>query len=731
MWQLLFTEVFDVNGIEDFYDRNALITYEVNGHEVPVHLKQKLTPQSQTMFPEYGHDSQVATDTSARDGHSYSQRNPNGHKATTFFGMSLKDMPEYKVQDTPSVNEKQQNFAQLSGRTRMSGPYFDQDGTYTRHIFANNNKPDPIDTSVILPSVHQDEHRQGLSQVDRFASEYEQANEVGQADANMNSRIQNAHRGSFESDFYRAQQPLDSAASKFRIQQHLDGLHDMINSEREPYGSSDGGHMNKFTMYKGLGDQETHLAEGSLFREHKNHPVFPSPSNSEQFYQRRPSDSVQFSDKPKLSPSDEPQTGTFKVQGIKAFYSNPGSNENSIQGDSRGVGKDFDGDRLAPAAAEGEKSRSDGKNEDPNNFFEQLEKLDEERQKSERDKQKFLPEVNKSLPELANDIQRYSDDAERAKAKDKLLKILGDLTSKLKGMEAAVKDTHTDERRESPLGSDIADTRQKAIESDLEGKLHDEGKQSELTQEKPKQEPKQESSNDSEAIMYDGKDRMESTHHYPWESNEYPHADSTSHATGNSESYSSHSHRPSESEQEEDNQKHVSHMIDNLKQHERPFIFNTEDIDYKGPSYEEKTSSNEGGNQDKDSVNLHANDRAEHSSERPIMSSFYHGPNHITELDTHAFHPESDPSFDNDVTPTQRDGGRSDKGERERLKSKEENASQKKLAESSVELKAAKMKETGSDPGDYLICPVFLYSLFPCSLCLMSLIYEFAMNFQA
>ena len=49
--------MFDVNGIEDFYDKNAVVTYEVNGHEIPVHLKQKFTPQTKVMFPEYSRDS--------------------------------------------------------------------------------------------------------------------------------------------------------------------------------------------------------------------------------------------------------------------------------------------------------------------------------------------------------------------------------------------------------------------------------------------------------------------------------------------------------------------------------------------------------------------------------------------------------------------------------------------------------------------------------------------------
>lgn len=48
--------MFDVNGIEDFYDKNAMVTYELNGHEIPVHLKQKYTPQTKSLFPEYNRD---------------------------------------------------------------------------------------------------------------------------------------------------------------------------------------------------------------------------------------------------------------------------------------------------------------------------------------------------------------------------------------------------------------------------------------------------------------------------------------------------------------------------------------------------------------------------------------------------------------------------------------------------------------------------------------------------
>lgn len=700
---MIFAEVFDVNGIDDFYDKNALITYEVNGHEIPVHLKQKLTPQSQTMFPEYGHDSQPS-DTSSRDGHAYKQHNPSGHKVTTFFGMSLKDMPEYKVQDTPSVGEKQQNIAHFSERARMSGPRSEHEDAYSRHSFANRHNS--FDSSVMMPSAHQDDHREGQTQADRIASEYEQANEVGQEDANFGSQAHNLDRVNFESDLHRSRRPFDSTVSGFETHNNLDRFSGRVNSERDPLSANDNGHVNEFAMHKGIDDREALLEEISRLKEHTNHPIFPSPSHSELFYHKRPSDSVQFSDSPKPLLSDKPMDEPFRSQQVKNFFNVPESVDDHLQGEIRDVGKDFDGGKLAPAAAGGEKKRPEEKIEDSNKFFEQLEKIDKERQNNEEGKQEFLPmkslEINASLPDLADKVQRYSDDNQRTKAKDKLLKILGDLTSKLKGMEAAVKDTHTDERRESPSVSDIQDAKQESIEPKKEGKANDESRyKDQSTQEKPskQEESKQEPSKESEAVTDNGKGSMDNTHEYPWESNKYSHSDSSSHETDRSDAYASYGHHPSESERNEANQEHLSHLISNLKQHDQPFIFNTEEIDYKRPSYEGKSSDgNDETSQDKDQLHPHKYDHGGHLVEGPIMSSFYHEIDRNNEFDTHAFHPESDLSSNNEVTPTQRDGGRSEK---EELTHKDEGASEKKPMEYN-EMKQYKGKETKSDPGDTL-----------------------------
>jgi len=723
-------EVFDVNGIDDFYDRDALITYEINGHEIPVHLKQKLTPQTQPMFPEYGHDSQLSAETSSRNGHSYAQRNPGGHKVTTFFGMSLKDMPEYKVHDTPSFNDKQQKFGQFSERARMDTPRFDHEGAFSRQSFANVNKPNSLDSSIFMPSAREFEHRAAQSPFDKFASEYEQANEVGQEDANFGSRFHRADRNNFESEFHGLHRPLDASVSGFEMHQNPDRFYGRMNSERDPIDSNDGHHLKDLATHKRPGDQEALLEEISRLREHKNPPVFPSPSHSEQFYQKRPSDPVQFSDSPRPVPSDKPGENLFKTQEVKNFFNRQDLDDHSLPGESRGVGKDFDGGRLAPSAAETDKSKAEGKLDDSSRFFEQLEKIDQERQKSERERQEMLPgksiDLNASFADMADKVQRYSDDSQRTKAKDKLLKILGDLTSKLKGMEAAVKDTHTDERRESPSvsnfhGSNEASnekkeeetsrgSQHKEPEASKEETRHEEARNDALAKEEAKKEEarkeetakeetrkaesaKEEASKSSQAMADNGKGAMDNTREYPWEAREDSPGGKSSHEVEPNASYSPHG------SDEGAGQEHVSHMINNLKQKGQPFIFNTEEIDYKGPHYEEMQSvGDEENSQSKDHMHYHRYDQEGHLMERPIMSSFYHEQDRNDEFDTHAFHQENRASSESEVTPTQRDGGRNSQ---KALRNKDESESEEKSSGKDGN-NQANTKELKSDPDDDL-----------------------------
>ena len=120
-------EVFDVNGIEDFYDKNAMITYEVNGHEIPVHMKPKYTPQSKSMFPEYMKESSATIGMTRQTREKNLQRQRLSEKPdnrpSTFTGLSEKDMPEYTVHESPDVsnarlqqtNQKSKEISQFAG----------------------------------------------------------------------------------------------------------------------------------------------------------------------------------------------------------------------------------------------------------------------------------------------------------------------------------------------------------------------------------------------------------------------------------------------------------------------------------------------------------------------------------------------------------------------------------------------------------------------------------------
>lgn len=92
--------MFEVNGIDDFYDKNAMITYEINGHEIPVHMKPMLTPQTKSLFPEYTKDSpaEMAGFVRGTKGgmmHGYLKK-LGGVKLPA--GLTLNDLPEYKMQ---------------------------------------------------------------------------------------------------------------------------------------------------------------------------------------------------------------------------------------------------------------------------------------------------------------------------------------------------------------------------------------------------------------------------------------------------------------------------------------------------------------------------------------------------------------------------------------------------------------------------------------------------------
>ncbi|XP_012559498.1 probable cyclin-dependent serine/threonine-protein kinase DDB_G0292550 isoform X1 [Hydra vulgaris] len=94
-------EEFELNGIDDFYDKTASITYEINGHEIPVHLKPKLTPQTKPMFPEYVKELPSISGSSR---HSFQLGDEPNHPENLYSNFSPKELPEYNVKDSPSFN---------------------------------------------------------------------------------------------------------------------------------------------------------------------------------------------------------------------------------------------------------------------------------------------------------------------------------------------------------------------------------------------------------------------------------------------------------------------------------------------------------------------------------------------------------------------------------------------------------------------------------------------------
>ena len=131
--------MFDVNGIEDFYDKNAMITYEINGHEIPVHMHPKLTPQSKSLFPEYMKDSPASmglvrgSTSNFKPGTTDSRKNTGTKLVSTFTGMGINDMPEYKT----SVGSRLANLD--SGRQKL---------TKAMQFYVNKQQQDKTGDSV-------------------------------------------------------------------------------------------------------------------------------------------------------------------------------------------------------------------------------------------------------------------------------------------------------------------------------------------------------------------------------------------------------------------------------------------------------------------------------------------------------------------------------------------------------------------------------------------------------
>ncbi len=420
-----------MNGIEDFYDKSALITYEVNGHEIPVHMKPKLTPQNQPMFPEYGHEPGPAIPES-RSNNMPTRNNPL-HKATTFYGMSLKDMPEYKVMDTPSVGDKPHQTQAFSGRQSMNDPRLGEGNSFTsRHRLEGDPQ-----SAYQGPSMLQS-HRQTApfadSQSDKTAAEYAQANSIGQEDAQMAHRMQSFYQAQNRNPEFNQLHREAPDASLTGFNQKSDGhqypeSHQYFANNRpaENFAASDGKYQHQVAE-----PEEAHMAEPV----HSAHQLFDRPGNG-------PANIEEFQHALKQMHGAFDGADQYKAHpGLKEFYNKPTasfesahkpSEDSALTGQSRDVGKEFDGGKLAPAEAVSKEHRKEGggmKEDDSNSFFEQLEKMDEQKRKGEKHDE---ADGKDESPDADNGSHKSGSKTEKVKAKEKLLKILGDLTSKLKG----------------------------------------------------------------------------------------------------------------------------------------------------------------------------------------------------------------------------------------------------------------------------------------------------------
>ncbi len=231
-------------------------------------------------------------------------------------------------------------------------------------------------------------------------------------------------------------------------------------------------------------------------------------------------------------------------------------------------------------------------------------------------------------------------------------------------MEAAVKDAHTDERRESSSMFPEPPENQKSPNQqqfEEENKLRRQDSRDAEQEHTSEPEPAMDHASDNDihasdihsaAKSRDTKEESEA----PLQSPQLvePHYASNSHVNYNAEH--------GEEERPED----MTHLINKYNQHQKPFIFNTDSIDYKAPHDTRENKDDFEENSGKDHVHhaLHKSPASHRLYERPIISAFYHGseaaPGGYPDLDDARSHSESNPSDSRQVTPTQRDGGGKD-----------------------------------------------------------------------
>ena len=359
-----------------------MITYEVNGHEIPVHMKPKYTPQSKSMFPEYMKESPATIGMTRQTKEKNLQKQRLSEKPdnrpSTFTGLSEKDMPEYTVHESPDVSNAR---LQQTNQKPNEISQFASNGLAKLKLQESSKNP-PLSAEV---------------------SSQQPANQQPQNDNNASIKLLNVPNTaafsrlpstapniqlSLPDNF--AEHLTEKQLAEMRISDlvqtiaKLKSRQKQMESTETPSSDINSQTLARINEEKKITPETVNIpASQSSFQ---NPEVFKEVSKFEGNHVMKPSDSI-----PNL-PSSFPKIETSQTEEISKSFT-----------------------KSSPEA---------------------LESL----QKVEISEPSPTPEQSNTptTPEQENKNEQNELEPEKAKAKEKILNLLGELTNKLKGMEAAV-----------------------------------------------------------------------------------------------------------------------------------------------------------------------------------------------------------------------------------------------------------------------------------------------------
>ena len=359
-----------------------MITYEVNGHEIPVHMKPKYTPQSKSMFPEYMKESPATIGMTRQTKEKNLQKQRLSEKPdnrpSTFTGLSEKDMPEYTVHESPDVSNAR---LQQTNQKPNEISQFASNGLAKLKLQESRKNP-PLSVEV---------------------SSQQPANQQPQNDNNASIKLLNVPNTAAFSRLPStapniqlslpdnlAEHLTEKQLAEMRISDlvqtiaKLKSRQKQIESTETPSSDVNSQTLARINEEKKITPKIVNIpASQSSFQ---NPEVFKEVSKFEGNHVMKPSDSI-----PNL-PSSFPKIETSQTEEISKSFT-----------------------KSSPEA---------------------LESL----QKVEISEPSPTPEQSNTptTPEQENKNEQNELEPEKAKAKEKILNLLGELTNKLKGMEAAV-----------------------------------------------------------------------------------------------------------------------------------------------------------------------------------------------------------------------------------------------------------------------------------------------------